>query len=166
MEVSFSPEEEVALKLKFAAPLPYHCVFITFDSLTSRKLLCILYHEGSISSTGLPFIWLKDLHLLHLCIITPSPRLSSSWNSNWLTWTGFGENFSTAQLSFPLHPLIKSHLKYECSIIKVNISNAENSENYKNKEKRIIYDLTTQKYYFVLFPSNLPVQRFLLLLFI
>lgn len=67
---------------------------------------------------------------------------------------------------FPSPPIKKSQLKYECSIIKVNISNAEHSENYKNKEKKIIYDLTIQKYYFVLFPSNLPVQRFLLLLFI
>ena len=29
--------------------------------------------KGLISSTGLPSIWLKDLYLLHLCIINPSP---------------------------------------------------------------------------------------------
>ena len=93
-------------------------------------------------------------------------HLGGSWTSNHGTEKGLGENFSTTCLSFPFYSLKKKcHLKYECSIIKVNLSSAESSENYKNKEKKE-FDLSTQRYCFVLFPSTLPVQIFITVLYL
>lgn len=107
MKVSSSPKEEVALKLELPAPLPLCCVIMIIppDSLAARKLFCILYQEESYLLNWTAIYLIKGF-------MSPSPLYPQplhyahwriSWNSNWDTGIGFGENFPTAYLFLSTH---------------------------------------------------------------